>query len=65
MSPVDEFFANRPPPPTPPGRRDVVFLIVLLGLLALGALLWLLDPAHQSDGKSRVDWPDAPAPAKP
>lgn len=66
MSPPDELFPdwnNRPP--RAPGRRDVVFVIVLLGLLALAAVLWFADPAHQPTGKSRVDWPVPATPAKP
>ncbi len=50
-------------PPSEPAGKDKLFLVVLIVLVALAAILWLLDPAHQRGGKSRADWP--PAHAKP
>jgi hypothetical protein len=65
MATPDDLLPGWPPPPPPPsGRRDLLFVTVLLGLLALTVFLWFTDPAHQFHGKSRVDWPAA-SPGRP
>jgi hypothetical protein len=45
-------------------RGDVWFLVILFVLAGLATLLWLADPSHAPDDRSRVPWP-APKPQKP
>jgi len=54
---------DEPKPPDPLGK-DALFVVVLVILAVLVAILWFADPAHQSSGDSRVDWPAA-QPVKP
>jgi hypothetical protein len=58
--PADDY---NPEPPLKPIGKDKLFMAVLLILAAMAFYYWLVDPSHQRDGKSRVDWP--PAKAKP
>jgi hypothetical protein len=51
-------------PRRPVAREHVMFVAVLVLLSILVVILWLKDPAHRYNGKSRVDWPP-PAQSKP